>query len=271
MTGSDRLKRDYPRLTERFPCVLAWPDVYRVERSTWGDEHERCIHAEKFAVTEDRLGDYMELDYGSRSWTPRIHIPQAEPHQFIEQPEPRYVEQHRNRLLNAIGVSNRHRRSLDELETSQAIEQAREWVARWETATPPTRGLLLVGGTGTGKTQLLSSICWHLCGWQTRYWTTSRLIADLKDFDGKAKGTEEDFVRCDVAVLDDLGAEGATDWTRTTLTDLIDQRYQAEKLVLVATNLNRKALEKTEGERLVSRLWEMCTVVPVTGSDRRAG
>jgi DNA replication protein DnaC len=50
---------------------------------------------------------------------------------------------------------------------------------------------------------------------------------------------------------------------------IVNARYEAERAVIITTNLDRDALAEQIGERTVSRLEEMCEVCPLFGPDRR--
>ena len=74
-------------------------------------------------------------------------------------------------------------------------------------------------------------------------------------------------------VLDDIGAERATDWAVEQLTRLVDRRV-ADGLPIVCTSnlpLGRlgEAWGGMPGERLVSRLAGACERIEVTGDDWR--
>jgi DNA replication protein DnaC len=70
-------------------------------------------------------------------------------------------------------------------------------------------------------------------------------------------------------VLDDLGAEKPSEWTCEKLLELVDERYVQARPTIVTSNLPPNKLSTHVGERVASRLAEMCTVVPVVGQDRR--
>ncbi len=79
-------------------------------------------------------------------------------------------------------------------------------------------------------------------------------------------------------VLDDLGASKPTDWTKDTLSHIINQRYNQKKTTIVTSNyLDRdlseaaadETLQERIGTRLRSRLYEMCLIVEIEGEDFR--
>lgn len=103
--------------------------------------------------------------------------------------------------------------------------------------------------------------------------TAALLAAEREAFDGGERGAMERAASAGLLVLDDLGAERATDWAVEQLTRLVDRRV-AEGLPLVVTSnlpLGRlaEAWGGMPGERLVSRLAGACERIEVAGSDRR--
>ena len=73
----------------------------------------------------------------------------------------------------------------------------------------------------------------------------------------------------DLLQVDDLGAEKTSAWVLEQLYSIINSRYEAEKAIVVTTNLERDELAAQIGERTVSRLEEMCEIVPLFGRDHR--
>lgn len=150
-------------------------------------------------------------------------------------------------------------------------------------------GLLLLGATGRGKThlayglirQIIAAQCGHLyravgiIGGSVptllanlrpdrRVQTRSNQFGDYYEVDHM-----EGYRNVDLLFLDDLGAEKASDWTSETLYQIIDHRYNEMRPVIVASNIPPAELAAAIGDRLASRLNEMCQTVVIKGSDRR--
>jgi DNA replication protein DnaC len=94
----------------------------------------------------------------------------------------------------------------------------------------------------------------------------------------------EPVVEADVLLLDDLGAWKMTDWMNDTLFYILNSRYLAKRATVITTNYQDADKEKVLaadfmtrkeflveriGQRLRSRLMEMCVVIPLSGPDRR--
>ena len=70
----------------------------------------------------------------------------------------------------------------------------------------------------------------------------------------------ERLATVDLLHIDDLGAENRTEWVLEQLYALVNERYEAQRALVVTTNLEEHELEDQIGERVVSRLVEMCGV-----------
>ncbi len=174
-----------------------------------------------------------------------------------------------------------------------AKERAERYVAGYPfLGTDEGLGLLLCGGNGVGKTHLAVAILRELVekkGARGQFWDFHELIREIKNsFDSETKTTElqvlEPVVEADVLVLDDLGAWKMTDWMNDTLFYLLNSRYTARRPTILTTNYQDADVEKIRsadplvrreylveriGQRLRSRLMEMCVVIPIDGTDWR--
>ncbi len=153
-------------------------------------------------------------------------------------------------------------------------------------------GLLFTGDNGVGKTHLAVGVLKELAtakGVHGQFWDFHELIREIKNsYNPETRTTElqvlEPVVEADVLLLDDLGAWKMTDWMNDTLFYILNSRYLAKRATLITTNfqdvdresalaadtLRRKEfLVERIGQRLRSRLMEMCLVVPMHGADWR--
>jgi DNA replication protein DnaC len=73
----------------------------------------------------------------------------------------------------------------------------------------------------------------------------------------------------DLLHVDDLGAEKSSPWVLEQLYAIVNARYEGERSMVITTNLDRPALVDQITERTVSRLEEMCDVIPLHGTDHR--
>ncbi len=137
-------------------------------------------------------------------------------------------------------------------------------------------GLWLFGPVGTGKTSLamLVSEAALAEGRSVAIYSLPRLLAEIRDtFDDDSPGSYvqllDTLTAVDLLHIDDVGAEKTSPWVLEQLYSLINTRYEEELAVTITTNLERDELAAQIGERTVSRLEEMCTVLPVGGTDLR--
>ena len=74
----------------------------------------------------------------------------------------------------------------------------------------------------------------------------------------------------DLLHIDDLGAESPSAWVLEQLYAIVNARYEDERAILVTTNLgDPDELADQIGHRTVSRLKEMCELLPLHGRDQR--
>lgn len=126
-------------------------------------------------------------------------------------------------------------------------------------------GLFFAAPTGAGKTHLAAAILKAviLKGYSGVYCNVPRLLEVLRDlmFDRAAYDDRGFLARCensDLLVLDDIGAETITGWVQDRLYLLVNRRYEDMGRTIVTTNCDDTALRERIGERVESRLVEMC-------------
>jgi DNA replication protein len=77
-------------------------------------------------------------------------------------------------------------------------------------------------------------------------------------------------VNVDLLHVDDVGAKTKSDWVLEELYSIVNARYEDKRSIVITTNIRDRARLRDEiSERTVSRLTEMCTEIPVFGSDLR--
>ena len=138
------------------------------------------------------------------------------------------------------------------------------------------RGLWFYGSVGTGKTTLAMLVSRGAldAGRSVAIYSLPRLLAEIRaTFESDSEGSYVDLLdrlaAVDLLHVDDVGAERTSDWVLEQLYAIVNARYEDERSVIITTNLERDALVEQIRERTVSRLEEMCTLVPLYGEDAR--
>jgi DNA replication protein DnaC len=223
----------------------------------------------------------------------------------IAQPCPcRHLDQ-RLALYNAIGVPGALAGESFEtfkVHPGQAVAKASaEDFARKFRTDVATRGFLLYGKPGCGKTHLLAAALRYLAlekGVSSRYVEFMLLLSDIRAGFSTNKSHMEiigPLATVTVLAIDELGKDRGTEWERSMLDELISRRYNSGLATLFATNYPRDpepiptqpgrrvstgspefrreaetmSLEERVGQRVFSRLREMCDFAAIEGPDYR--
>lgn len=149
-------------------------------------------------------------------------------------------------------------------------------------ADKPRYGLYMHGAQGVGKTALAAAIVRAMI----RAYALPSLfvkVSNLMDLLLEAQMSEVSSTailvgqlkNVPILVLDDLGAERATDFTARKLLEVVDFRYETCRRTVVTSNLSLSELGKRykgdeQARRIVSRLLGLVVEAKIIGPDRRA-
>ena len=207
-------------------------------------------------------------------------------------------EQLNTRLLAAARIPKRYEHcTFDSFEIhdpshDEALRAAREWCGLWPAV---QHGLVFLGSPGTGKTHLAVAVARELIASKRARVLFHEQRALLKalqgTFESGSAHRESEILGpvlgAELLILDDLGAGRTTAWARDVMHDVIAQRYNEERpLILTSNHLTGDEPELSEprgrsldapltlkdrlGDALMSRLYEMCRVVRLQGKDYRS-
>jgi DNA replication protein DnaC len=153
-------------------------------------------------------------------------------------------------------------------------------------------GLLLIGSIGVGKTHLAVGIIKELIlskGIACLFYDYRELLKQIQNsYNDSVKATELEVLRpvfeTEVLVLDELGAVKPTEWVWDTVSLILNARYNDNRTTIITSNFDDRpagavagprgaAREETLGdrigERMRSRLHEMCRIIKMEGEDFR--
>ena len=124
--------------------------------------------------------------------------------------------------------------------------------------------LVLLGSVGTGKTHLAEAVAAQMMGHGNvvRYVQASALLNAMYATMGSATDNLSDYVHdlkiSRLLVIDDLGVGAPTEWAQGQIGDLIDDRIQQNRRLLITTNLlTYEAAEHKLGTRIADRLYDV--------------
>ena len=193
---------------------------------------------------------------------------------------PQRVERARARSLSAVIPKKYRGASFDRAPVTDMpapqVQVVKRFVRQIDENLDGGRGLWFYGSVGTGKTTLamLVSRAALDAGRSVAIYSLPRLLAEIRaTFESDSEGSYVDFLdrlaAVDLLHVDDVGAERTSDWVLEQLYAIVNARYEDERSVTITTNLERDELVEQIKERTVSRLEEMCTLVPLYGEDAR--
>ena len=157
-------------------------------------------------------------------------------------------------------------------------------------------GLLLMGPCGAGKTHLVVAALKQIVlrGHSGLFYDYRELLKQIQDsYNPVSQSTElevlDPVLDAELLVLDDLGSSKPSPWTLETVGHILNTRYNKSRVTLVTTNYldgpasspesarlpSRQAVAREDaltdrvGQRIRSRLYEMCRTVELVAPDYR--
>jgi DNA replication protein DnaC len=193
---------------------------------------------------------------------------------------PQRVERARARSLSAVIPKKYRGASFDRPPVTDMpapqVQVVKRFVRQIDEKLDGGRGLWFYGSVGTGKTTLAMLVSRAALDARrsVAIYSLPRLLAEIRaTFESDSEGSYVDFLdrlaAVDLLHIDDVGAERTSDWVLEQLYAIVNARYEDERSVTITTNLERDELVEQIKERTVSRLEEMCTLVPLYGEDAR--
>ncbi len=139
-----------------------------------------------------------------------------------------------------------------------------------------SKSLLLKGATGLGKTHLSLAIANVVIrrGMSVIYVSAPEIFSKLEreHFNYHYDEQEDTFrslMNCDLLILDDLGTEFISDFTRACAYNLFNSRLLSGKPIIISTNMMMEELVGAYSQRFVSRVMGACDKLDFIGEDVR--
>ena len=208
-----------------------------------------------------------------------------------------FFDSQKARLLESAGIPSRYKScdfSTYVTSAGDSLAVARLTVEKWADQYPLEKtGLLLVGPSGVGKTHLSVAALKKLIkkGTHCLFSDYRELLKQIQNsYNQSSQITELDLLRpifeTEVLLLDDLGAVRPSEWVWDTVSIILNARYNEKRTTIVTANFVNEAAHSSEtnttkragreetlgdriGERMRSRLHEMCRIVEINGRDFR--
>jgi DNA replication protein DnaC len=184
---------------------------------------------------------------------------------------------------------------------AHSLATARLFAGRFVEEYPGERdGLLIIGTVGVGKTHLAVGIIKELIaqkGVPCLFYDYRELLKEIQNsYNQSVQTTEMEVLRpvfeAEVLVLDELGAVKPSEWVWDTVSHILNTRYNDRRTTIITTNypdapaggVVRRSASQSEmarvaardetlgdriGERMRSRLQEMCRKIEMQGEDFR--
>ncbi len=243
--------------------LLAWPfqitslKMFRHQIAKI-DEHEECFRKrdeqlalERFGQSVRQIRESIQEEYAT--WTKRSALP-----------------------------VDFEKKTFETLQVESGNEKAVSLIKAWQEQ--DDFGFLLTGPAGSGKSHLafcllnrvlskklnptitLENVDFFQRANFPAYYSASELLAKIKksDFDFPF-----DLLNNDLVILDDIGAENITEWSREIFFRFFEHRLNKRLPTIVTTNLSLNELKDRLHERVLSRILALCIPLQITGRDRR--
>ena len=140
-------------------------------------------------------------------------------------------------------------------------------IKKLEESNKDKKGLFFFGNTGTGKTYTLHALAKN----KGKVDNFVELLANFRDAMRKGFYLDNlnDYCNKEFIFIDDVGAENISEFVLEFFYLVVNKRYENMKRTVISTNLTIEAFKDRYGDRILSRLSEMCLIIELKGDDRR--
>ena len=155
------------------------------------------------------------------------------------------------------------------------MEKAHKYVEQWDKMKAMSAGLLLWGGTGTGKTFFAGCVANALIdkGVPVLMTNFARILNSLTNmFSEDRNGFIDSLNKYELLIIDDLGMERQSEFALEQVYNVIDSRYRSKKPLIVTTNLTLDELKNPADisrKRIYDRVLERCVPLKINNRNIR--
>ena len=147
-----------------------------------------------------------------------------------------------------------------------------------ENFTRDSGNLLLIGGTGLGKTHLSTAMAKHIIerGNDVVYESAQNIISDFEadrfrhGYDKVDEMRADKYFDCDLLIIDDLGVEVINAFSISCLYNLINTRINHARPTVISTNMSPQIMRSRYDDRITSRLLGEFSIILFAGTDIRS-
>ena len=217
-------------------------------------------------------GDFESRNVFGKVWTGcPICAAHAQAERDREEEEKASVERHRvwQRKLRNAGIPERFRdRTLESYRVTcdgqrLALNFAKAYADGFDDVLKAGRGAIFCGSPGTGKNHLAIGIGLQVMAQNkiVQYTTVQRMMRSIKDAWRKDSVLSESdvidaLVEPDLLIIDEIGVQYGSKFEQDQIFDILNERYEKRRPVLLLSNLTKDEVKAFLGERIYDRLRE---------------
>lgn len=155
------------------------------------------------------------------------------------------------------------------------VEFLKSYAESFDEMTSPS--ILMVGGTGLGKTHLSSAVARKIIEKGKDVFYTGAIdlfeafeFQRFKSYTNEPNELIERYFESDLLIIDDLGTEMVNQFSVSTLYNLVNDRLSRKKPTIISTNLSKEEIQKKYTDRITSRMLGEYQLLFFVGTDVRA-
>lgn len=176
-----------------------------------------------------------------------------------------------NFSLEYYGLRKNGEEISDRENMAEILDECKTFCSNFENE---EKNLLFIGKPGLGKTFLSDCIANEILklGKTVIYVRATSLFSSYEDyrFGRKSDGFDyKKFYEADLLIIDDLGTENITKSGVSFFFDLVNERIDRNKKIIINSNFSMSEISKTYSARITSRFYEHFRILHFTGEDIR--